>query len=209
MRKEHIYRQAKHWRWPGVKPLNVLYAAGSIVLIFFFLYSASPLFPVHDNHFLPWYLGGLGIGIFGILQTLKVVDASQVEFVSHCMVIDQYGRELEPAAATAPPQITGPAWKRTAKVVYSVVFILVWVAGVASFYFSGTAFKNGSPQPTATQTQPLTDHGKTVYVTPAEKQRLDELQLAMWIGIPFILVGGAVLHFLLGVKVFGGNFEGS
>jgi hypothetical protein len=59
-----------------------------------------------------------------------------------------------------------------------VVFMLVWVAGVASFYFSGTAFKNGSPEPTATQTQPLTDHGKTVYVTPTEKQRVDELQLA-------------------------------
>jgi hypothetical protein len=62
-------------------------------------------------------------------------------------------------------------------------FMLVWVCGVASFYFFGTAFKNGSPEPTATQTEPLEDHGKTVYVTPTDKRRVHALQLVSWVGV--------------------------
>lgn len=76
--------------------------------------------------------------------------------------------------------------------------MLVWVCGVASFYFFGTAFKNGSPEPTATQTEPR----KTVYVTPTDKRLVHALQLVSWVGVPVVLIGGAILHFLVGVKLF-------
>jgi hypothetical protein len=119
------------------------------------------------------------------------------------MIIDQYGRELEPERGTS--SLVGPEganWKRVTKAVYSVAFMLVWVCGVASFYFFGTAFKNGSPEPTISQTEPLEDHGKTVYVTPTEKQRVHVLQLVSWVGLPIVLLGGAAIHFLAGVKLF-------
>jgi hypothetical protein len=196
------HRQRKHWRWPGVKSLDVLYAVGGIVLISLFLYSATPLFPPNNGHIVPWYLAGLGIGLFSILQSLKVAYAAEAEFTSNCMIIDQYGRELEPVNEPSSVQRSDPSWMRVTKVTYTVVFMLVWVCGVASFYFFGTAFKNGSPEPTATQTESLEDHGKTVYVTPSEKQRVHVLQLVSGVGVPLLLITGAILHFLVGVKLF-------
>jgi hypothetical protein len=196
------HRQRKHWRWPGVKPLDVLYAVGGIVLISLFLYSATPLFPPNNGHIVPWYLAGLGIGLFGILQSLKVLYAAEAEFTSNCMIIDQYGRELEPVNEPSLVQLSEPSWMRVTKLTYTVTFMVVWVCGVGSFYCFGTAFKNGSPEPTATQTEPLEDHGKTVYVTPSEKERVHVLQLVSWVGVPLVLITGAVLHFLVGVKLF-------
>jgi hypothetical protein len=195
-------RQKKHWRWPGIKPVDVLYAAGGIFLVSIFLYSAVPLFPPNNRHIVPWYLAGFGIGLFGVLQSLKVVYPSESEFTSKCMIIERYGRELQPVPEPSPAQLPEPNWKRFTKATYTVVFMLLWVCGVASFYFFGIAFKNGSPEPTASQTEPLEDHGKTVYVTPTEKQRVHALQLASWVGFPIVLIAGAILHFLVGVKLF-------
>jgi hypothetical protein len=196
------HRQMKHWRWPGVKLVNVLYALGGIFFISIFLFSGTPLFPPNNGYIVPWYLAGLGIGLFGILQSLKVVYASEAEFASDCMIIDQYGRELEPAHDPSSTQLSEPNWKRVAKVTFTTVFMLLWVCGVASFYFFGTAFKNGSPEPTATQIEPLEDHGKTFYVTPTDKRRVHALQLVSWVGVPVALISGAILHFLVGVKLF-------
>ena len=195
-------RQKMHWRWPGIKPVNVLYALGGLFFISIFLYSATPLFPPNNGRIVPWYLAGLGIGAFGILQSLRVVCVSSAEFASNCMIIDQYGRELKPAHTPPPAQLSEPSWKRFTKVTYTTVFMLVWVCGVGSFYFFGTAFKNGSPEPTATQTEPIEDHGKTVYVTPADKRRIHALQLVSWVGVPTVFITGGVLHFLVGVKLF-------
>ena len=196
------HRHKKHWRWPGIKPPDVLYAFGGVILISLFLYSATPLFPPNNGHFVPWYLAGLGIGIFGILQSLKVVYPAEAEFISNCMIIDQYGRELEPKREPSSTEPREDSWKRVTKTVYSVVFVLVWVCGVASFYLLGTAFKSGSPEPTATQTEPLENHGKTVYVTPTEKERVHLVQLFSWVGFPVVILGGAGLHFVAGVKLF-------
>jgi hypothetical protein len=55
---------------------------------------------------------------------------------------------------------------------------------------------------TATQSEPLTDHGNTVFISHAEKQRIDHFQLASWVGVPLVLVGGVILHFVVGVKLF-------
>jgi len=196
------HRQKKHWRWPGVRPLDVVYAMGGIVFILFFLYSATPLFPPNNGHVVPWYLAGVGIGIFGVLQSLKLAYNSETEFSSNCVVIDQYGREIEPPREPPPVEPTELRWKRVARVLYAGVFVIVWLCGVASFYLFGTAFKKGSAEPTVTQTEQLEDHSKIVYVTPTEKERVHIFQMVSWIGVPIILASGAILHFLLGVKLF-------
>jgi hypothetical protein len=52
------------------------------------------------------------------------------------------------------------------------------------------------------QTEPLDNNGKTVFVTPSEKQRVDLLKMVFRVGTPSILLGAVVLHFLVGVKLF-------
>ena len=87
---------------------------------------------------------------------------------------------------------------------YTAAFTVVWIGFVLSFYFFGTAFQNGSPEPTATQTEPLKNNGKTVYVTPIER-RVNSIQFACVGGILLVVVGGGILHFVAGVKVFKNN----
>jgi len=195
-------RRVMNWRWPSVRLRNVLGASFGAVAVAFFLFSASPLFPPSDHRVLPWYFAGLGIGVFGILTTLRVVDTSEADFLLNCQIIDRYGREVERTSEPLQPIDSEPHWKKTIRGIYTVVFMLVWTFSVASFFLFGDAFRRGSPVPTATQTEPLADHGKTVFVTRTEKQRINLFQLASGVGIPFALVGGIVLHFVVGVKLF-------
>jgi hypothetical protein len=130
------------------------------------------------------------------------VEPSEANFLLRCRTIDQYGREIEQAPEHPHPKNSDASWKNLVRGVYSVVFVLVWIAGVASFFFFGSSFRKGSPVPTETQTEPPTDHGKTVYVTRSEKERIDSFQLVVWVGIPLVLVSAVVLHFLVGVKLF-------
>jgi hypothetical protein len=76
-----------------------------------FLYSTTPLAPPNNSHIVPWYLAGPGIGLFGTLQSLKVVYTSEAEFASDCMIIDQYGRE---PSSSRPPS-SRAFWLDTAK----------------------------------------------------------------------------------------------
>ena len=195
------HRRATRWHWPGIRRRDGLFAIGAAIGIAFFLHAASPLFPPSDHRFLPWYLAGLGIGTFGILSSLRIAYSSEAEFLTHCRTIDQYGREADRASELPEVKNVEPDWKKVARGIYTVTFVLVWIAGVASFLTFGNSFKNGTSTPTATQTEPLTDHGKTVYVTRPEKQRMDQFQMANWFGVPFILVVGVTLHFLVGVKL--------
>jgi len=94
-------------------------------------------------------LAGFGIGVFGILQSLKVVHGAEAEFVSNCMIVDQYGGESAPIGeSTSFEESREASWKRAAKAMYAVIFLMVWIGGVASFYFFGMSFKNGSPERT-------------------------------------------------------------
>jgi hypothetical protein len=116
--------------------------------------------------------------------------------------VDEYGRTIEPGPPTEPAVMSEPGWKRAARGGFTIVFMLVWIAGVAAFYVFGSAYKNGSPEPTVTHTEPLNQQGKIRYVTAAQKKQVDVLHAIMWAGIPCVLLIGAVLHFGLGVKLF-------
>jgi hypothetical protein len=52
------------------------------------------------------------------------------------------------------------------------------------------------------QTEASSDHGKTVYITHDQKSLSDRLELFAFVGIPFVIVGGLLLHFLVGVKLY-------
>lgn len=188
------------WQWPGANARDILSAIGTAIFVAFFLFSAAPLFPI-DSQILPWYLAGAGVGTFGILSALKIASGTETDFMLHCTVIDQYGQEVPRLCEIPKPRVVEARWKKIARGVYLGAFLLLWIAGVLSFYTFGASFKNGSPVPTATQTEALQNHGKTVYVTPVEKQRIDRLQMASWLFIPLILCG-LILHFIVGVKLY-------
>jgi hypothetical protein len=190
------HRRAKGWHWQGASAKNRLAALGGLVLMGFFLYAGTPLFPPSDHRFMPWYLAGFGIGLFGFLQSLRLVHTTEAAFLADC------GEPSTQAAEPVHSEPTGPRWQRVARTIYSIAFFLVWLEFLAFFYYSGKTFRDGSPVPTQTQTEPMTEHGKTVYVRRDQKAISDELERLGFIGIPTVLVSGLLLHFVVGVKIF-------
>lgn len=190
------HRSEIGWKWEGVKTKDLAVALGSGALLVFFLHAATPQFPASNPRFFPWYLAGFGIGAFNILTILKLVRSSEAQLLADCRDTPSEPRQ-EPK--TGPSE---PRWHRVARGIFSCLFMLVWLEGVASFYYHGKVFSGGSPTPTATQTDPISDHGNTVYVTHAQKLQLDRMEVMMFTGIPAILLSGFVLHFLVGVKLF-------
>ena len=99
-------------------------------------------------------------------------------------------------------EFVDPLWQRVVRATYSAMFLIVWLGFVAFFYHSSAGFRDGSAVPTNTKTEPVTEHGKTVYVTRAEKALSDKLEIFAFVGIPSVIIGGFVLHFLVGIKLF-------
>ncbi|MGB7308131.1 MAG: hypothetical protein WBC67_03605 [Candidatus Acidiferrales bacterium] len=197
------HRREMNWHWRGANAKNVLAGLGGMVLTGVFLFAGSPLFPPSDHRFLPWYLAGIGIAVFGVLGALNVVGFSKAEFLKECQ---QPGTSA--SSTTAPrivaPMGTGaaePSWKRIVRAAFMVFFFLVWLDGVASFYFFGVAFRDGSPAATATKTEPRVDHGQIVFVASSQKALVDGLQTVMSIGMPVVFVLGFIVHFVGGVKL--------
>ena len=163
-------------------------------LVGFFLFAATPLFPLSAFSF-PWYLGGALIGAFGILQTLRVVYLAESDFLADCGDASLLSDKVE----------VGPSerrWKKTIRYAFSAAFMVIWITGVSSFYLYGVAIRDGSPNPTATHTVAINNHGTNVYVRSDQKQLIDRTQLVMMIGIPAIALTGLAIHFFLGVRLF-------
>jgi hypothetical protein len=189
------HRRDAGWRWQGVEAKNLLMAAGGLVLTGFFLFAATPMFPASNPRFFPWYLAGFSIATFNVLQALRVIQTSEAAFLEDCR---EPGNQIKLAA---PAESTGPLWHKISRAAFSILFVSVWLGFITFFYYSGVAFRDGSPVPTVTQSEPITDHGTTVYVTHKQKMLCDELQLFAFAGIPSVLAVGFLLHFLIGVKL--------
>ncbi len=196
------YRRRMNWRWPGVQTKGVLTALGILVAAGIFEFAVTPLAPISDPGFLPWHLFGLGGAVFGVLGALRIVQLSKSDFLQECEAVGVADLHATSTAETTPVVPTDPFWKRATRAVYGIVFLLVWLAGVASFYYFGVAFRDGSSRPTPTQTEPLNSHGQIVYVQHSQKVLIDFLQKVMFIGFPSVFVSGLILHFLLGVRLF-------
>jgi len=91
--------------------------------------------------------------------------------------------------------------KRTVRIIYTSAFILVLVAGALSFCYFVLLMLKGSPTPTALQTESLWSHGRIVYVTLVEKQRLNWLWIFFATGGPILAIAGLFLHFVGGIKL--------
>jgi hypothetical protein len=189
-------KRRKGWHRPATKPGDWLKAAGVLVLGAAFLVSASPMFPPATALAFPWYAAGFGILLFGVLSELRVLQGTTDDFLACCNV----GKGI--ASAVNVEANAEPRWKRIARLVFSAIFLLAWLEGVAFFYEFGTAFKNGSRIPTADKTETLADHGRVVYVSASDKQTVSWLEHGMMFGIPAVLGVGFLLQFGLGVEVF-------
>jgi len=194
------HRQKNNWRWPGISGKNAFNAILTIAAITFFLLAASPTLSPPKPQILPWYLAGIGIGTFSVLNALRIVTTSNTEFLMNCHIICRSGEEI-PVFSELPVPVE-VQWKKVARGIFTGCFLLIWVFGVLSFYANGKAVKNGSKEPTTTHSEPLINHGRTVYITPAEKEWIDRLRSVYWLLIP-VIIGGLVLHFIAGVKLFG------
>lgn len=195
-------RRNMNWRWPGVHAKGLLSAVGILVAAAFFDFAAIPLAPPSDPRFLPWHMAGMGIAAFGLLSALRVVQLSKSDFLKECDVTGTANFQPKLVAEEIPSAPTDPLWKRVTRAIYTVFFLLVWIDGVASFYYFGIAFRDGSPRPTPTQTEPLNNHGQIMYIPHSQKVLIDSVQTAMFIGIPSVIAVGLTLHFFAGVKLF-------
>jgi hypothetical protein len=194
-------RRAYNWEWPGAGAKEVVAALGVLILCALFDLSAIPSFPPSDPRFLPWHLAGLGLAAFGFLAALKVIQTTQVEFLSHC---ERPGFE-HPVGI--PPSLTpvvpdDPLWKSIVRRGYFVVGAATWAGFIFSFYLSGVAMRDGTTRPDRTHTEPLVDHGQVVYIPHSQKALLDLLDGLTEIGIPAIILGGLGLNFFGGIKIF-------
>jgi hypothetical protein len=195
------HRSQAGWRWQGVSNKQVFFALGGVVFVVVFLYAATPFFPPRNPQFLPWYLAGVGIGALNLLSALNLTRASEAQFLA-----DVHGPVLSPdPVSPITPDDSSPAepsWHRLVRAVYSILFFAAWLSFVIFFYTDGVAVRDGSSSPTSTRTDFITEHGRVIYITPAQKLLHDRLQTVPIIGIPLVLASGVILHFLVGVKLF-------
>lgn len=194
-----VHKRREGWRWPGIKPLDLLWAVGTIVAIGLFLFSASPNFPPNTPGALPWYLIGGGIGLLGVLTSLKVVRRTREEFEADV--------EAARAPVSAPPAAAlidkpGTDWRTWIRRIYGFAFFAIWLEALAFFYMYGRGVRDGASAPTPEASWPLTDHGRTVYLTVQDGQLIGVLQTIMMFGIPGAMLLGLLIHFGLGVPLF-------
>lgn len=190
------HRRWANWRWQGVKPKSYLSAVATVALMAVFLYAGTPLFSPKDPRFLPWYLAGFGIGAFNVLQALRLVHPSEAGFLADCQ------GSVNQADQTTRIEPSEPRWHSILRAAFRVIFFAVWLEFLVFFYYSGTAFRDGSSVPTSTKSEAVTEHGKTVYIARDQRILWDRLESFAFTGIPSVIVCSVLLHFLVGVKLF-------
>jgi len=186
------HRRTAGWRWRRPGPRQVLAALGAIALGAVFILATSPTFPAANAALL--YLPVLGIVTMNALTALRITYLAESDFLADC---GDPVRETKHAAASAIPP-----WKNALRTGFSVLFIAIWLDGMGSFYLAGKAMREGLPAPTETASAPLTDHGRTVYVTAARKAAIDLTTTVMTAGVPLIIVTALFLQLVVGIRLF-------
>jgi hypothetical protein len=166
----------------------------TILLGLAFLGSATTVVSPLNPSFFPWFAFGSGIILFGVLSALNVVLEAESEFQMHC------GGQI-PKQFESVRRRSEPSWKRLARGIFSLFFLLVWLGGVGFFWQFGSAYSHGSPDPTHERTEALSHRRDIVYITPAEKRRVSMLQLVTVLGIPSVILLGVLLQFVAGVNL--------
>lgn len=183
-------RRKMGWQWKIPSILSMLKALLVIVLAGIFLLGFLPWITLKSiDSMVPLILAVFGITLFFTLQELNLVYFSESDFLKN--------KNLELANVVYSNQ----NWKRLLKAIFIFFFLAVWLDGVASFYYFGKYFNNGSPNQTAEFTQPLNNHGQVVYIRSSEKELVDLLQLIMGLGIPATFAFAALLQFGLRIQI--------
>lgn len=195
-----VIRRLRHkWRWQGITPLRAGGAVLVMALMGYFLFAAAGGALQAQGLALqsglgPWALAGLGIAVFSVLNVLRITHISEKAFREECG---------EQAARAQPELPAEPRWKVITKYAFAVVFLAVWLEAVTAFYVFDRTFRSGAPTPTVERTVALNNKGTTVYVTPAEKHLVDQLQGFMFIGIPAMIATAFFLQFVLKIRFQG------
>ncbi len=194
-----IRRLRHEWHWQGVTALRAAGAVLVAVLTGYFLFATSGLALQAQGLELdrpyawsPFILAGLGIGVFIVLNVLRITHLSEKAFREEC---GDQGLQPQPAP---PPE---PRWKVITKYVFIAAFLAVWLEGVTFFYVYDRTIRAGSPTPTVERSVAFKNKGVTVYITSAEKQLIDQLQRFMFVGIPAVMAASVFLHFVLKIRI--------
>lgn len=91
-------------------------------------------------------------------------------------------------------------WKKIGIRIFKIYFLAAWLTGLSFSWQFNSAYNHGSSNPTALQTEPLSSHGHTVYVSSKEKHRVDLLGMLAPIGIVSSLAIAAIYLFSLKLK---------
>ncbi|MBP6010977.1 MAG: hypothetical protein KBA31_02015 [Alphaproteobacteria bacterium] len=194
-----IRRLRHEWHWQGVTALRAAGAVLVAALMGYFLFATSGLaLQAQGLEFdrpyawSPFILAGLGIGVFLVLNALRITHLSENTFREEC---GDHGLQPQPAP---PPE---PRWKVITRYVFIAAFLAVWLAGVTFFYVYDRTIRASSPMPTVERSVAFNNKGVTVYITPAEKQSIDRLQGFMFIGIPAALAAAFFLQYVLKIRM--------
>lgn len=194
-----IRRVRRKWRWRGLTAMRVAAAVLMSALMGFFLFAvvggalqAQGISLMRPFPLAPWALAAMGIAIFSILNILRITHLSEKAFQEECG-----GDALEPQPAS-PPE---PRWKVVTKYAFMVAFLAVWLEGVTFFYVFDRTMRASSPTPTVERSIAFKNKGVTVYITPSEKQLIDQLQGFMFIGIPASIAVAFFLQYVLKIRL--------
>ncbi|NOT41768.1 MAG: hypothetical protein HOP13_14875 [Alphaproteobacteria bacterium] len=193
-----VRRRRHRWRWRGLTPLRAGGAVLVAALMAFFLFAAAGgalqaqgLALGRPFELGPWMLAGLGIAVFSVLNVLRITHISEKAFQEECG---------EQAGVAKPELLPEPRWKVITKYVFAAAFLFVWLGSMTFFYLNDRMLRAASPTPTVEQTVAINNKGVTVYVAPAEKHLVDQLQGFMFIGIPAAIATAFFLQFVLKIR---------
>jgi hypothetical protein len=186
-----IRRVRGGWRWRKPGPLRVAGAVVAAALLIYFIGAGTNFSLTRLATLGPWALAGVGIGVFFVLNVLRLVRLAEQDFIA-----DSLG---EAVADEAPP--TEPRWKAVVRSIFYGAFLLVWLQGVTAIYLFSSTFEAGSVQPTAERTAPLVNHGVTRFVTAAKENLVDQMLAVMMEAIPSAIAAAFFIQLVLRVRL--------
>lgn len=99
-----LYRHRKGWRWRGAGLKQVLGAIGGIALVGLMFFAVGQFGAYTDPHLLPWFIAGTGIATFNALVSLRLVRASDAEFLADVRGNPALGLDGETKTQNAAPK---------------------------------------------------------------------------------------------------------
>lgn len=173
-------RIRRRWHWPGITRRDMfkalIVAAGGLL----FLASLYPRYSPFTSRGFAWFSIAAIIFIYGMLESLRIIPDSEDFFKLCC------GDKA--SAKQALLQYAGKKNNNLKHPVFYSFFAVVWILTMIYFWKAESAFSTGAPQPTLEKTASMSDHGRTVYITPEDRRTIRLLSIPFFLGIPLVLI---------------------